>query len=104
MLQPSTLKFLKGLKKNNNKPWFDKNRGAYEAARKDFELFIQEIINKHSIKDTDLKNLVAKNCLFRINRDIRFAKDKAPYKKNFAASMDKGGKKRCFSTRLLSTK
>lgn len=93
MLQQATLTFLRSLRKNNNKPWFDKHRDAYELARKDFEDFIQKVIDNHSRKDPDLKNLVAKKCLFRINRDIRFAKDKAPYKKNFAASLDKGGKK-----------
>jgi|SRR5688572_7916872 len=93
MLKPSTLKFLKGLKKNNNKPWFDAHRDDYEEARKDFENFIQSVIDRHGKKDDDIKNLTAKKCLFRINRDVRFAKDKSPYKKNFAASMDKGGKK-----------
>jgi uncharacterized protein (TIGR02453 family) len=97
MLQPSTLKFLKDLKKNNNKPWFDKNRSRYEAARNDFETFIQNLIDKHSKNDPDLKELQAKKCLFRINRDIRFSKDKTPYKKNFAASLDKGGKKSGFA-------
>ena len=50
MLQPSTLKFLRDLKKNNNKPWFDAHRGLYETAKKDFEQFIQEIITKHGKK------------------------------------------------------
>ena len=93
MLLPSTLKFLKGLKKNNNKPWFDAHRDDYENARDDFENFIQAVIDAHGKKDSDIKNLTAKKCLFRINRDVRFAKDKSPYKKNFAANMDKGGKK-----------
>lgn len=93
MLKPGTLKFLKELKKNNNKPWFDKNRGRYEVARKDFEIFIQQVIDKLSQSDPDLENLIAKKCMFRINRDIRFSRDKSPYKKNFAASLDKGGKK-----------
>ncbi|HET9431040.1 MAG TPA: DUF2461 domain-containing protein [Chitinophagaceae bacterium] len=92
MLQPSTLKFLKDLKKNNNKPWFEKHRPAYERARKDFSDFIQDILNAHVKKDPNLKDLTAKNCLYRINRDIRFSKDKTPYKTNFAASLDKGGK------------
>jgi uncharacterized protein (TIGR02453 family) len=93
MLQSSTLKFLRGLKKNNNKPWFDTHRSEYESAKADFISFIQNVIDQHSKKDKDLENLHARNCIFRINRDIRFSKDKAPYKKNFAASMDKGGKK-----------
>jgi len=93
MIQTSTLKFLKALKKNNNKPWFDKHRKEYEAAKIDFENFIQSVIDKHSKNDVDLKGLVAKKCIFRINRDVRFSKDKSPYKTNLGASMDKGGKK-----------
>ncbi len=93
MLQLSTLKFLKDLKKNNNKPWFDINRKRYEDAKTDFAGFIQQVIDKHSKNDPTIKTLTAKDCLFRINRDIRFAKDKSPYKSNFGASMNKGGKK-----------
>lgn len=93
MLQSSTLKFLRGLKKNNNKPWFDAHRNDYEDARNDFQKFIQSVLDKHSKNDSDLKELTAKKCMFRINRDVRFSKDKSPYKTNFGASMDKGGKK-----------
>jgi len=93
MLQRSTLKFLKDLKKNNNKPWFDKNRKVYETVKDDFANFIQEVINQHGKKDASIKNLVAKDCLFRINRDVRFSKDKSPYKSNFGASINKGGRK-----------
>lgn len=97
MLQSSTLKFLKGLKKNNNKPWFEAHREQYESARMDFENFIKIILDKHSKKDADLRELVPKKCMFRMNRDIRFSKNKTPYKTNFAASMDKGGKKSGFA-------
>lgn len=93
MLQSSTLKFLRGLRKNNNKPWFDAHRNDYEDARNDFQKFIQSVLDKHSKNDSDLKELTAKKCMFRINRDVRFSKDKSPYKTNFGASMDKGGKK-----------
>ncbi|MBI1344406.1 MAG: TIGR02453 family protein [Terrimonas sp.] len=93
MIQASTLRFLKELKKNNHKAWFDENRKRYEAAKKDFEVFIQAIIDRHSQKDPSLAGLMAKNCMFRINRDIRFSKDKSPYKTNFGASINRGGKK-----------
>jgi len=93
MLQQSTLKFLKDLKKNNNKPWFDANRPKYESAKKDFESFIQEVIDKLAKSDDTISGLKAKDCMFRINRDVRFAKDKSPYKTNFGASINKGGKK-----------
>ena len=93
MLHPSTIKFLRDLKKNNNKPWFDKNRKVYEAAKADFAGFVQKIIDQHSKKDPSIKSLVAKDCMFRINRDVRFSKDKSPYKSNFGASINKGGRK-----------
>jgi len=93
MLQSSTIKFLKDLKKNNNKPWFDKNRKVYEAAKADFAGFIQKVVDQHGKKDTSIKSLVAKDCMFRINRDVRFSKDKSPYKSNFGASINKGGRK-----------
>lgn len=96
MLQPSTLKFLKDLKKNNNKPWFDAHRSAYDTAKEDFANFIQSVIDRHSKTDKTISSLKAKDCMFRINRDIRFSKDKTPYKTNFGASINKGGKKSVF--------
>ena len=97
MLQQSTLTFLKGLAKNNDKSWFESHRKQYEQAKQDFEEFIKKILEKHSKKDEDLKDLEAKKCTFRINRDIRFSKDKSPYKSNFGASMDRGGKKSIYA-------
>jgi uncharacterized protein (TIGR02453 family) len=93
MLQSSTVRFLKDLNKNNNKPWFEKNRKVYENAKTDFAGFIQKVINQYGKKDPSIKNLLAKDCMFRINRDVRFSKDKSPYKNNFGASINKGGKK-----------
>jgi len=97
MLQTATLKFLKGLQKNNNKPWFEKNRPAYEEAKADFAQFIQTVIDKHGKKDDSIKDLKAKDCMFRINRDVRFSKDKSPYKNNFGASINRGGKKSVYA-------
>ena len=93
VIQPSTLKFLKDLKKNNNKPWFDAHRKEYEAAKKDFEQMIQAVIDRHGNTDKTISHLKAKDCLFRINRDIRFSKDKTPYKTNMGAYINRGGKK-----------
>ena len=97
MLQQFTLTFLKGLAKNNDKSWFEFHRKKYEEAKQDFEDFIKKVLEKHSKKDDDLKELEAKKCTFRINRDIRFSKDKTPYKSNFGASMDRGGKKSIYA-------
>ncbi|MET0244452.1 MAG: DUF2461 domain-containing protein [Flavitalea sp.] len=97
MVQASTVKFLKDLSKHNNKPWFDENRSKYDSAKADFEAFIQGIIDKHGKKDETIAELVAKKTTFRINRDIRFSKDKTPYKTNMGASLAKGGKKSVFA-------
>lgn len=93
MLKPATIQFLKELKKNNHKPWFDAHRKNYEAAKADFAAFIQQVIDLHGRKDPGISGLLAKDCMFRINRDTRFSKDKSPYKTNFGASINKGGKK-----------
>ena len=93
MLEPQTLTFLKQLKKNNNKPWFDAHRAQYEAARIDFQNFIQLVIDRLQQSDPSITGTVARDCLFRINRDIRFSNDKTPYKTNFGASIKQGGRK-----------
>lgn len=97
MIQQATIKFLRSLDKNNNKPWFDAHRKEYETARNDFGNFIQDVIDIFGKKDSSIAALSAKECMFRINRDIRFSKDKTPYKKNFAASINRGGKKSVFA-------
>ena len=84
--------YLKKLKKNNNKEWFDKSRPAYEEAREEFRLIIEEVLKSVIKFDKEVASLEAKKTLFRINRDIRFSKDKTPYKTNFAADMSPGGK------------
>jgi uncharacterized protein (TIGR02453 family) len=93
MLQPSTLKFLKDLKKNNTREWFEKNRKSYEAAKEDFAQLVEAIIKQVGKKDEGIASLGAKECVYRINRDIRFSKDKTPYKNHLAASLISGGKK-----------
>src|SRR5882757_3698731 len=93
MLQKSTLAFLKAIKTNNNKEWFDKNKDKYLAAKEDVESLIGEVIKSFSTFDKSLADLKPKDCVFRIYRDVRFAKDKRPYKTNLGASINAGGKK-----------
>jgi len=95
MIQAETLQFLSILKENNNKPWFDANRKTYEAAKKNFAEVVQELIKGIGKFDKSIEEaqLEVKNCTFRINRDVRFSKNKDPYKTNFGASFSKGGKK-----------
>jgi uncharacterized protein (TIGR02453 family) len=93
MLQLSTIQFLKQLKNNNTKEWFEKNRKTYESAKEDFASLVNTIIQQFGKKDESIALLNAKDCMFRINRDVRFSKNKAPYKSNMGASFTKGGKK-----------
>ena len=89
----ATLKFLKQLSKNNSKEWFDVNRKTYEICKASFVELVTQIIEKSSSFDKDIAGLEAKKCLFRINKDIRFSKDKSPYKLNFGAAIEPGEKK-----------
>ena len=93
MLQPATLKFLKELKKNNNKSWFDTNRKRYEQAKQDFITLTEQLIGGIGVFDAPIALLKAKDCVFRINRDVRFSKDKSPYKNNIAGYFNRNGKK-----------
>ena len=93
MLQLATLKFLKDLQKNNNKPWFEQNRKRYEDAKANLQNVVEELIPAIAKFDTPIGNLKAKDCTFRINRDVRFSKNKSPYKSNMAAYFSRGGKK-----------
>ena len=88
------LQFFMDLAGNNNKDWFDQNRKRYEVNVKDaFKNFVTHIITKLAEKDPAFKELEASSCIFRINRDIRFSKDKTPYKMNVSAVVTPEGKK-----------
>lgn len=93
MLQTTTLKFLQALKKNNSKEWFDVNRKQYEIAKTDFAALVDAVIKSFGKTDHSIATLSAKECVFRINRDVRFSKNKEPYKTNMGASITAGGKK-----------
>lgn len=86
--------FLKKLETNNNRDWFEKNKNTYIKAKEDFEVFVQEIINGIAKFDKKISpDMKAKDCTFRIYKDVRFSKDKTPYKNNMGASINPGGKK-----------
>ncbi len=93
MIEKSTLQFLTDLKKNNTKEWFDANRKRYEAAKEDVQNITQKLIMSIGKHDEDIAALQLKESTFRINRDVRFSKNKAPYKSNISAIFSKGGKK-----------
>src|SRR5258707_10242114 len=87
-----TLDFLGDLGANNNKAWFDQNRVRYDKARAAFEDFITDLIFNFG-KVEDLSGVTATDCMFRINRDIRFSPDKTPYKTSMSAVLARGGRK-----------
>jgi uncharacterized protein (TIGR02453 family) len=91
-LQKNLLIFLRELDKNNNKPWFEQHRPVFEAAKANFLEFNTELISKMQKIDNSLLGLDPKKTVFRINRDVRFSKDKSPYKNNMGTAMSKGGK------------
>jgi uncharacterized protein (TIGR02453 family) len=85
--------YLKILKKNNNKDWFNANRDTYDIARSHFLDISQELINMLSSHDSQIGMLDAKKCIYRLYRDVRFSHDKTPYKTNFGTFIVPGGKK-----------
>jgi uncharacterized protein (TIGR02453 family) len=87
-IQKETLDFLKELSKNNNREWFAKHKARYEAAHQNMIDFTESMLEKMSEHDNIVPN-PAKKTLHRIYRDVRFSKDKSPYKRNFSGSMSR---------------
>lgn len=87
------LDFLSDLSDNNSKEWMDDNKSRYQQARETFITLVNNLLDDIKQFDPDIAPLTAKDCIFRINRDIRFSKNKDPYKNNFGASISEGGKK-----------
>jgi uncharacterized protein (TIGR02453 family) len=93
MITRITFDFLNGLKANNTREWFLDNKKSYESAKKEVETFIAGLIPELSKVDPAIQSPDVKDCLFRIYKDVRFSKDKSPYKTNFGAFIGKGGRK-----------
>ncbi len=85
--------FLTDLRLNNNKEWFDENRHRYEESRKKVLYLTDMVINEIKSFDPGIGNVTAKDCVFRIFRDVRFSNDKTPYKINMGSFIAKGGRK-----------
>jgi uncharacterized protein (TIGR02453 family) len=86
------LKFLKAVGKNNNREWFEKNKPTYLKAKENFDDFL-EGLHKDLLKfDERLANMNPRKAAFRIYRDVRFSKDKRPYKTNMGAGFSEHGK------------
>lgn len=85
--------FLIDLSFNNNRNWFNENKNRYLLAKENFELLIDAMLPGLKALDPTVTVSSAKDCVFRIYRDVRFSKNKEPYKTNFGALMGSGGKK-----------
>jgi len=87
-IQPFTLQFLQDLSTNNNREWFQSNKGPYEAALGNMKQFVKAL--EQALGETD--QMESSN-LFRIYRDVRFSKDKSPYKNHFGLGFTRAGKR-----------
>ncbi len=92
-LGKETISFLKDLEANNNRDWLQANKKRFENAKDDFAAFTGELIAGVSQFDAEVGGLTPDAYIFRIYRDIRFSKDKSPYKTNFGAYICPGGRK-----------
>lgn len=86
-LDKKTFAFLKDLKNNNNRDWFQENKARHDEAKANFITSVETIIKGISKFDPEIADLEAKKCVFRIYRDTRFSKDKTPYKTNMGAHL-----------------
>ena len=87
MISKHTYQFLKELKKNNNRNWFQANKSRFLEIKSEFEAFVQDLIAHIAVFDPSIAHLEPKECIFRIYRDTRFSKDKSPYKTNLGAHL-----------------
>lgn len=92
MLTKESLQFLDDLRNNNNREWFQENKKRYEVFKKDYHQLVNDFLDVMKPLDPSLELLEVKNCTFRINRDIRFSKDKSPYKAHLGIWMSGGTK------------
>lgn len=93
MIDKNTLSFLKDIKKNNDREWFEKNKHRYLVAKDNLSETIDIFLKDLCTIEKRLAGLTSKECIYRIYRDVRFAKDKRPYKHNLSASINIGGRK-----------
>lgn len=92
MLSKESIQFLTDLKANNNRDWFLENKKRYESYKKDYHQLISGFLDQMKPLDASLEPLEIKHCSFRINRDIRFSKDKSPYKDHMGLWFSSGAK------------
>jgi len=88
-----TLKFLDAVAKNNSTEWLHTYRDLYQQEKKRFSDFFWKVLEEAKVLNPILEDLELRDCIYRFNKDIRFSKDKKPYKENFGGILAYGGKK-----------
>jgi uncharacterized protein (TIGR02453 family) len=86
------LEFLRLIKVNNNREWFNENKNLYLTAKEHFDNIANQIIEGVKQFDSSCKDLTLKDCTYRFYRDVRFSKDKSPYKTHFGVFVCPKGK------------
>ena len=86
------LDFLAQLAENNNKEWMDAHRADYQQTRQHFKALTTQVLEELKKVDEGLLHVKPEDCMFRINRDVRFSANKAPYKNWMAAAIAEGGR------------
>jgi len=81
------IEFLAGLERNNARPWFAWNKPSYDILREEFLALVADVAARVAAFDPGIGDVDPAKALFRIYRDTRFARDKAPYKTQFAAAI-----------------
>ena len=89
VIEAATIKFLKDLEKHNHREWFLAHKAEYEAALENIKKFKDEVV-----KGLNKKDMIEDGKVFRIYRDVRFSKDKAPYKNNLGVHFTRSGRSR----------
>lgn len=88
------IRFLGELAENNNRAWFVMNKPRYDILRAEFLELVTKLIADISKFDPAVVHCNPKKALFRINRDMRFSRDKSPYKTTFSAAITASGLKK----------
>jgi len=93
MINKQTFDFLRKLARNNNREWFNANKKQYEQSRGEMRELTMFLIGEIGKFDETVQGVLPEDCLFRIYRDVRFSREKAPYKTNMGSFIKSGGRR-----------
>lgn len=97
MQTKNIISFLNELQQHNNRDWLKQNDSQYKNALSDFAVLVNELIARIASFDESIGSPDARDCIFRIHRDVRFSANKDPYKTHFGAYIARGGRKSIYA-------